>query len=186
MICSRCSTGFCWYCGLKDSEHSKCVFFSEQLKNPDWMYLTGLILSPITFFLAFVIFYLFVKTQVPQDQQASNWLEKIVLFLMRHPFLICCLLLVLTPLLWVLVPLFVTWMFVNVLCSNFYYRRTRLYYPLIVVLLPLGYVLLLIVILAVVVLAMPVGLGYVIWKGIIWAFRKKNPGFMKRKIRLGF
>lgn len=184
MTCGRCSTGFCWHCGLKDSEHDRCIFFTEQLKNPDWLYLTGLILSPITFLLTYVIFFLFLQTQIPQTKHEDRWPEKIFWFFMRHTYLTSCLIFVLTPVLWVVLPLVVTWVAIgNMLRSVPSQKR---YYVLFVVLLLVGYALLLIVIVAIVALAMPVGLGYAGWKGIIWGVRKKNPGFMKRKIRLGF
>jgi hypothetical protein len=184
MTCGQCGTGFCWHCGLKDSEHGSCIFFTEQLKNPDWLYLTGLMLSPITFLLTFVIFFLFLQTQVPQDQRENSWPEKILMFLMRRTYLTSVLIFVLTPVLWIVLPLFVTWVMLSELCRSI--RSQKRYYLAFAVLLPVGYALLLIVILAVVALAMPVGLGYAVWKGIIWGVRKKNPGFMKRKIRLGF
>jgi hypothetical protein len=195
MTCSQCGTGFCWYCGLKDSEHGSCVFFSDQLRNPDWIYIFGLILSPVTFLLTFVICFLFTAS-VSVDYQPSSFLDKLGLFMIRHKLLSSTLILLITPLIWTLLPvalmlgLFGTQLdscFRNC-CRNRIFgtceivgvsllaiKLTLIAYPFVVLL-----------ILCVVTLAIPVGLLYALWKAVICLWRTKHPGFLKRRIRVGF
>jgi hypothetical protein len=136
----------------------------------------------LTFLLTFGILYNFIPNQV-RTTKPYGWLGKVGYFLLTHTYLSSGLLLLLTPLLWIFVPLFVT---LTLAFSDFKYSWPWLFWLQMAIVTVLGYPVLIAIILLVVLLAIPVGLGYTVWKVIILAVKLKNPGFMKSQIRLGF
>jgi hypothetical protein len=195
MTCSQCGTGFCWHCGLKDSEHGSCVFLSDQLRNPDWIYIFGMILSPVTFLLTFVIYFLFAAS-VSRDGLPYSLLDRLSLFMYRHRVLSSTLILLITPLIWVLLPfVWLACLFdsqLDTFLRKCFRKRTVGFWEMVgVSLLAIQltiavYPFVVVFILCTAALAIPVGLLYALWKAVISIMRTNHPGFLKRRIRLGF
>ena len=199
MTCVRCHYEFCWLCGevFHVSHIGICPVTRLKKRNPPWYICLGLLLLPVLTPFAFVIFTLYlVRRALRENEPTGCFYHFLKAWWVSYPLLIL-LALVLTPLVFTLVILFllaavmIQWgryvKYDSSSCLHFLARRVCLWNSLSLL---LSILLCWIVVLAAgiaVVLGPPVGLALLIFKIIIVGVRCCClPDFMRPKGVPGF
>ena len=194
MTCVRCHYEFCWLCGetFNVAHIQMCPVTKLKKRNPPWFICLGVLLLPVLLPFAFVILTIYLIGKFLQENEPGgcfyNFLKT---WWVSYPLLIL-LALILTPLVFTLVILFILgavmiqWgryvKYDSSSCLNCLARRVYLWNSLSLVLGMLFCWLVVLAVAAVVVLGPPVGLALFIFKAVIVGVRCCcMPDFMRPK-----